>query len=66
MALLSGKTAVITGGARGLGSVIATGMAAEGAHVVSSLTETVKRRSEIVAQIEASGGSATSESPGHR
>ncbi len=60
MALLAGKTAVITGGARGLGAAIATAMAAEAAHVV-----VVDRNSdaalELVAQINASGGSATPE-----
>lgn len=60
MALLAGKTAVITGGARGLGAAIATAMAAEAAHVVI-----VDRNSdaalELVAQINASGGSATPE-----
>lgn len=60
MALLAGKTAVITGGARGLGAAIATAMAAEEAHVV-----VVDRNSdaalELVAQINGSGGSATPE-----
>jgi NAD(P)-dependent dehydrogenase (short-subunit alcohol dehydrogenase family) len=58
MIRLSGKTAVVTGGGRGLGSAIAIGMAAEGAHVL-----VVDRNREaadiIVAQIKASGGSAS-------
>ncbi len=60
MALLSGKTAIITGGARGLGSAIATAMAAEGAHAVV-VDRNSEAASELVAQINASGGSATSE-----
>lgn len=60
MAQLAGKTAVITGGARGLGSAIATAMAAEGAHVVV-VDRNSDAASDIVAQIEASGGSASSE-----
>ena len=60
MALLSGKTAIITGGARGLGSAIATAMAAEGAHAVV-VDRNSEAASELVAQIKASGGSATSE-----
>ena len=60
MSRLSGKTAVVTGGGRGLGSAIATAFAAEGAHVL-----VVDRNREaadvVVAQIEASGGSASAE-----
>lgn len=60
MALLAGKTAVITGGARGLGSAIATAMASEGAHIVV-VDRNSDAASDIVAQINASGGSASSE-----
>lgn len=60
MTRLSGKTAVVTGGGRGLGSAISTAMAAEGAHVL-----VVDRNREaadlIVAQIKGSGGSASAE-----
>jgi NAD(P)-dependent dehydrogenase (short-subunit alcohol dehydrogenase family) len=60
MTRLSGKTAVVTGGGRGLGSAIAAAMAAEGAHVL-----VVDRNSEaaddIVAKIKTSGGSASAE-----
>jgi NAD(P)-dependent dehydrogenase (short-subunit alcohol dehydrogenase family) len=60
MSRLTGKTAVVTGGGRGLGSAIATALATEGAHV-----QVVDRNSEaaadIVAHIKASGGSATAE-----
>lgn len=60
MTLLAGKTAVVTGGGRGLGSVIATGMAAEGAHVVV-VDRNGEAASDIVAQIHSSGGSASAE-----
>lgn len=60
MTRLSGKTAVVTGGGRGLGSAISTALAAEGAHVL-----VVDRNSEaadvVVARIEAAGGSASAE-----
>jgi NAD(P)-dependent dehydrogenase (short-subunit alcohol dehydrogenase family) len=60
MMRLSGKTAVVTGGGRGLGSAIATALATEGAHVL-----VVDRNSaaavDIVAQIKAAGGSAAAE-----
>ena len=61
MTRLSGKTAVVTGGGRGLGSAISTTLAAEGAHVL-----VVDRNREaadvVVASIKASGGSASAES----
>jgi NAD(P)-dependent dehydrogenase (short-subunit alcohol dehydrogenase family) len=57
---LSGKTAVVTGGGRGLGSAISTALAAEGAHVL-----VVDRNREaadvVVERIKASGGSASAE-----
>lgn len=57
---LDGKTAVVTGGGRGLGSAISTAMAAEGANVL-----VVDRNREaadvIVAKIRGSGGSAFAE-----
>ena len=60
MARLSGKTAVVTGGGRGLGSSISTAMAAEGAHVVV-VDKNTEAADVIVAQIKASGGSASAE-----
>ena len=60
MGRLAGKTAVVTGGGRGLGSAISTAFAAEGAHVL-----VVDRNREaadiIVEQIKAAGGSASAE-----
>ena len=60
MTRLSGKTAVVTGGGRGLGSAIATGMAAEGALVIV-VDRNREAADEIVAQIQAAGGSAAAE-----
>lgn len=60
MTRLAGKTAIVTGGGRGLGSSISTTLAAEGAHVV-----VVDRNKEaadaIVETITATGGSASAE-----
>ncbi|MCV7410646.1 short-chain dehydrogenase [Mycobacterium florentinum] len=60
MARLSEKTAVVTGGGRGLGSAISTALAAEGARVL-----VVDRNTEaadvVVASIKAAGGSASAE-----
>lgn len=60
MTRLSGKTAVVTGGGRGLGSAIATAMATEGAHVVV-VDRNREAADDIVAQIKATGGSASAE-----
>lgn len=60
MIRLTGKTAVVTGGGRGLGSAIATAMAAEGAHVLV-VDRNREAADDIVAQIKASGGSASAE-----
>lgn len=55
MGRLSGKTAVITGAARGIGSVMARHMGSEGANIV--VTD-VLNTDETVASIEEAGGSA--------
>ncbi len=60
MIRLSSKTAVVTGGGRGLGSAISTAMAAEGAHVLV-VDRNREAADDIVAQIKASGGSAAAE-----
>ena len=55
--LLAGKRALVTGGAGGLGSGIATALAGAGAHVV--LADIAgDRLAEVVARIEADGGTA--------
>jgi len=60
MTRLAGKRAVVTGGGRGLGSAIAIGIAAEGAHVLV-VDRNREAADDIVAQIKASGGSASAE-----
>lgn len=60
MTRLSGKTAVVTGGGRGLGSAISTTLAAEGAHVLV-VDRNVEAAELIVDTIKASGGSASAE-----
>ncbi|MCA0206921.1 MAG: SDR family oxidoreductase [Proteobacteria bacterium] len=57
MALLTGKTAVVTGAARGLGYAIARGLAAEGAHVVV-VDRDADAAAEAVETLRAEGGSA--------
>lgn len=60
MTRLVGKTAVVTGGGRGLGSAISTALAAEGAHVL--VVDRNRAAADIiVAQIKAVGGSASAE-----
>lgn len=60
MTQLSGKTAVVTGGGRGLGSSIVTALAAAGAHVVV-VDRNMDAAEECVAKVKASGGSAAAE-----
>lgn len=60
MTRLAGKTAVVTGGAGGLGAAISTAMAAEGAHVVV-VDRNAEQATEIVDRIVAAGGSASAE-----
>lgn len=57
MTLLSGKTAVITGAARGLGLAIAKGFAYQGAHVLM-LDRDSDAVTEAAAEITTAGGSA--------
>jgi NAD(P)-dependent dehydrogenase (short-subunit alcohol dehydrogenase family) len=60
MTLLSGKTAIVTGGGRGLGFAIATAMAAEGSHTLV-VDRNRDAADQVVAVIEDSGGSASAE-----
>src|SRR5207247_9392490 len=55
---LSGRTALVTGAATGIGKAIATALAAAGAHVVVNHNHTPEPAEEVVADIVAAGGSA--------
>ncbi len=59
MSLLEGKVAVVTGASRGIGSVIAKDLAANGAKVVINYNSSAGAAEEVVATIEANGGEAT-------
>ena len=52
---LKGKTAVVTGGSRGIGRAIALELASCGANVVVNYTSNSKAADEVVAEIEATG-----------
>ncbi|GLY88281.1 SDR family oxidoreductase [Actinoallomurus iriomotensis] len=55
---LSGKAAVVTGASRGIGRAIALGLAARGASVAVNYLKNDKLAAEVVAAIEADGGTA--------
>jgi 3-oxoacyl-[acyl-carrier protein] reductase len=55
---LAGKTALVTGGSRGLGRAIAAKLASEGALVAINYAENRKAAEDAVAAIEAAGGMA--------
>ena len=56
--VLAGKTALVTGGSRGIGSAIALELAAQGATVALSYSASQAKADEVVAKIEAAGGTA--------
>ncbi|MDD2573236.1 MAG: 3-oxoacyl-[acyl-carrier-protein] reductase [Bacillota bacterium] len=58
MLKLNGKIAVVTGGSRGIGRVIAVTLAGLGASVAVNYTSNSKAAEETVAQITGSGGNA--------
>ncbi|GHA81182.1 3-ketoacyl-ACP reductase [Algimonas arctica] len=55
---LSNKTAIVTGGSRGIGAAIATRLAADGAHVVLTYNSSEGPAQAVVSAIKANGGSA--------
>ena len=57
--MLQGKVAVITGASRGIGKAIALEMAAEGATVVINYNGSKERAEEVLAEIQAQGGTAS-------
>ncbi|MGB3455082.1 MAG: SDR family oxidoreductase [Litorimonas sp.] len=55
---LDNKTAIVTGGSRGIGAAIAERLAADGAHVVLTYHSSEEAAHAVVGRIEAAGGSA--------
>ena len=56
--LLDGKSALITGGSRGIGRAIAIKLASEGAAVAINYAGNAKAAEEVKSIIEAAGGKA--------
>jgi 3-oxoacyl-[acyl-carrier protein] reductase len=56
--MLTGKIALVTGGARGIGRAIAIKLAGEGATVIVNYAGSVQKAQEVVDEIQKSGGQA--------
>lgn len=58
MGTLDGKSAIVTGGSRGIGRAVVRRLAAEGAHVAFSYLSNESAASEVVDQVAGHGGKA--------
>ena len=58
MGNLSGKTALVTGGSRGIGAAIARRLAADGANIVLTYSRNANAAAQVIAEIEKTGGAA--------
>ncbi|WP_417811883.1 SDR family NAD(P)-dependent oxidoreductase [Thalassospira alkalitolerans] len=58
MTQLDGKTALVTGGSRGIGAAIAKRLARDGAAVAITYSNAADKADEVVAEIKAAGGKA--------
>ena len=60
MSILEGKTALVTGGGRGIGRAICLELASRGATVIVNFNRSADAAGEVVAEIESAGGTARS------
>ncbi len=58
MSKLKNKTAIVTGGSRGMGKAIAKALAAQGANVALTYVQSKEKAENVVAEIKLAGGKA--------